>query len=82
MADLLIAHGIVITVHDVHTVIVDGRVVLEDRRATGVDENRVLDAAQRETELMIERLGLTSLLDTPETFWRHTRALDQARAPH
>ncbi|KAA2236312.1 amidohydrolase family protein [Salinarimonas soli] len=65
--------------NDVHTVIVDGRVALEDRRATLVDEDRVLDAAQAEAEAMIERLGLRALLDTPETFWGHTRATDQIR---
>ena len=65
--------------NDVHTVIVDGRVVLENRHATQVDENRILDAAQRETELLLDRLGLHDLLDTPATFWGHTRATDQVR---
>jgi hypothetical protein len=60
-------------------VIVDGRVVLEDRQAAMVDEDQVLDTAQRETELMLDRLGLRGLLDMPKTFWGHTRAIDQAR---
>jgi cytosine/adenosine deaminase-related metal-dependent hydrolase len=68
------------TGNDVHTVIVDGRVVLEDRRAMQVDEDRVLDDAQRETELLLDRLGLHALLDTPSSFWGHTRATEQVRA--
>ena len=63
--------------NDVHTVIVDGEVKLRDRRAIGIDETAVLDAAQRETETMIARLGLGDLLKTPETFWNHVRATDQ-----
>ena len=34
--------------NDVHTVIVDGRIALEDRKAMFVDEEKILDAAQRE----------------------------------
>lgn len=56
--------------NDVDTVIVDGRVCLQDRRALTVDEDAVLDAAEREAALMIDRLGLGALLATPETFWR------------
>lgn len=59
--------------NDVHTVIIDGRVVLEDRRALTVNENDVLDTAQRETELMLERTGLAHLLDMPEDVWREVR---------
>ena len=44
-----------------------------------VDEDAVLDAAQREAELMIDRLGLRDLLKTPDTFWKHVRAIDQTR---
>ena len=55
--------------NDVHTVICDGRVLMRDRRVLTVDEDSVLDAAQRETELMIERGGLADLLPVPETFW-------------
>ena len=65
--------------NDVRTVIVDGRVVLEDRRAIQVDEAQILDAAQRESELMLDRLGLRRLLEMPETFWKHVRATDQVR---
>jgi 5-methylthioadenosine/S-adenosylhomocysteine deaminase len=59
--------------NDVHTVIIDGRVVLEDRKALTVNENDVLDNAQRETELMLERTGLRHLLDMPEDVWKAVR---------
>jgi cytosine/adenosine deaminase-related metal-dependent hydrolase len=55
--------------NDVHSVVVDGKIVLRDRRALMVDEAAVLDNAQTETIRMIERLGLADLLRTPETFW-------------
>jgi cytosine/adenosine deaminase-related metal-dependent hydrolase len=63
--------------NDVHSVIVDGEVVLENRRPVKVDEDAILDAAQRETELMLERTGYRYMLETPDTFWRHVRAGDE-----
>lgn len=60
--------------NDVHTVIVDGEVVLEDRRPTRVDPDAVLDAAQRETELMLDRTGFRWMLETPGDFWHSVRA--------
>ena len=65
--------------NDVHTVIVDGKILLRDRKALTVDEDSVLDAADREADLMIDRLGLRDLLKTPDTFWKHVRAIDQTR---
>ena len=61
-----------------HTVIVDGQVRLENRQAVGVDEDKVLDEAQAETELMLDRLDMRHLLAMPETFW-DLRATDQVR---
>lgn len=66
--------------NDVTDVIVDGRVALRNGTAMFVNEDAVLDAAQRETELMLDRTGMRHLLDTPETFWRVVRAMDQVRA--
>jgi len=60
--------------NDVDTVIVDGVVALENRKALLVDEDQILDEAQRETDLMVDRLGLRALLETPATFWNHVRA--------
>ncbi|EPE97459.1 amidohydrolase family protein [Rhizobium grahamii] len=59
--------------NDVHTVLVGGRVLLRDRNPVNVNQDAVLDAAQRETELLIDRLGLRDLLVTPDMFWRHSR---------
>ena len=56
--------------NDVHTVIVGGEVVLEDRRATRIDEAAVIAAAQRESERMFERTENRHLLaeDGPATW--------------
>jgi cytosine/adenosine deaminase-related metal-dependent hydrolase len=51
--------------NDVETVIVDGRVVLEQRRAVMVDEAAVLDRAQGESLALIERARLQSHLNQP-----------------
>ncbi len=65
--------------NDVHTVIVDGRIALQDRKALLVNEDEVLDDAQAETELMLERTGFRYMLETPKTFFGHVRATDQIR---
>ncbi|MBK8249087.1 MAG: amidohydrolase family protein [Gemmatimonadetes bacterium] len=59
--------------NDVHTVLVDGRVLMRDRRVLSVNEGRVLDDAQREATLAIKRTGLEGLLQTPEGFWGRSR---------
>lgn len=59
--------------NDVTTVIVDGRIALRDRKALLVDEEKVLATAQAEAELMLDRGGYRPLLETPKTFWGHTR---------
>ena len=51
---------------------------LRAERAMEVDEDEILDDAQRETELMLERLNLRHLLDMPVTFW-DVRAADHLR---
>lgn len=55
--------------NDVDTVIVDGVVALENGKPVLADEAAILDAAQRETELMLDRLELRDLLRTPDDFW-------------
>jgi cytosine/adenosine deaminase-related metal-dependent hydrolase len=55
--------------NDVHTVIVDGKVVLDARVATLVDEEEILADAQRETDLLLDRGGLRGLIDTPASAW-------------
>jgi cytosine/adenosine deaminase-related metal-dependent hydrolase len=59
--------------NDVHTVIVGGEVVLDDRRATRVDEAAIIAAADREAGWMIERTGSRALLDLPAAFFGATR---------
>ena len=56
--------------NDVHTVIVDGEVVLRDRKATRVDEARILAEAHRQAEIMFDRVGRRDLLseDGPATW--------------
>ena len=62
--------------NDVHTVLVGGKVLLRDRQPVHVDQDAVLDAAQREADKMIDRLGLRYALETPRMFWGHSRDLD------
>ncbi len=59
--------------NDVSTVIVDGRVLMEDRQVSSVDESKVLDTAQAEAELMLDRGNFRQLLAAQPTFWGHTR---------
>ncbi|MFT3789923.1 MAG: amidohydrolase family protein [Rudaea sp.] len=43
---------------NVSTVLVDGRVLMRDRRVLTVNEEKVLDAAQRESDLAVRRAGI------------------------
>jgi hypothetical protein len=38
-----------------------------------VNEEEVLESAQREAEAMLDRTGLRHLLATPDNFWGHSR---------
>lgn len=60
---------------DVDTVIVDGKILMEGRRVLSVDEAEVLEFAQQETEAMLDRADLRSLLEFPPKFWGHSRYL-------
>jgi len=59
--------------NDVATVLVDGRVLMRDRNVLTVDENAVLEMADREAEAAIRRTGLEATKDTPEGFWGRSR---------
>lgn len=59
--------------NDVSTVLVNGRVLMRERKVLTVNEEAVLTAAQRESELAIKRSGLEKLLLTPEGFWGKSR---------
>ena len=58
---------------DVDTVIVDGKVLMENRVVKTLNEGEVLEMAQRETEAMLDRTQLRGLLETPDRFWGHSR---------
>jgi 5-methylthioadenosine/S-adenosylhomocysteine deaminase len=59
--------------NDVRTVLVNGRVVMRDRKVLTVDEDSVVARADREATAAISRTGLDSLLLTPEGFWGRSR---------
>lgn len=59
--------------NDVRTTIVDGKVLMRDRRVLTVDEGRVLEEADREIALALQRTGLDSLTRTPAGFWGRSR---------
>jgi len=46
---------------DVETVVIDGKIVMENRKIKTVDENEILRKAQSAAEALIERAGLKSL---------------------
>lgn len=55
--------------NDVAAVMVGGRMVLQDGRATQVDEAAILDDAATQAALMIARIGASADLDLPPDFW-------------
>jgi len=59
--------------NDVSTVLVNGRVLMRDRRVLSVNETRVLTMAQREADAAIRRTGLEKLTETPAGFWGKSR---------
>jgi hypothetical protein len=65
--DVMVVHRLVYEAvgNDVETVIVDGRVLMEDRTILTVDEAGVLDRAQEESQKLIERAGLQRHLSEP-----------------
>jgi 5-methylthioadenosine/S-adenosylhomocysteine deaminase len=58
---------------DVDTVIVDGEILMENRRASKIQEDDVLDMAQKEIETALSRTGLHHIMDLPERFWGHSK---------
>ena len=59
--------------HDVDTVMVDGKVLMEGRVVKSVDEREALALSQRATERMLDRAGVRDLLELPEGFWGRSR---------
>ena len=59
--------------HDVDTVIVDGRLLMENRKVFSVNEAAVLADAQKEAEKMLDRTGFRESAGMPARFWNSTR---------
>jgi len=57
---------------DVSTVLVDGRVLMRDRKVLSVNEEKSLTFAQKEADLAIKRTGLPDLTALPNGFWGST----------
>jgi cytosine/adenosine deaminase-related metal-dependent hydrolase len=55
--------------NDVETVIVNGRLLMLEGEILTVELDEVLDMAQREIELALQRTGLEHLVETPAGFW-------------
>ena len=58
---------------DVDTVLVNGEILMEGREVKTVDEDAIMDAAQREALKAIERTGLQSNLEIRPNFWGKSR---------
>lgn len=63
---------------DVDTVLVAGDVLVEGGRATQVDEDEIMDQAQTEALLALERTGLHHWLERRAGFWGNARYPDRA----
>ncbi|NNM06231.1 MAG: amidohydrolase family protein, partial [Gemmatimonadetes bacterium] len=55
--------------NDVQTVLVNGEILMQDREVLTVNQDEVLDLAQREIRAALERTGLQHLVETPDGFW-------------
>lgn len=62
---------------DVDTTIVAGRILMRGRELVGIDEEAVLEEAERQSALMVERAGLKDLERLPERFWSVARLAPQ-----
>jgi cytosine/adenosine deaminase-related metal-dependent hydrolase len=57
---------------DVDTVLVNGVVIMENRRVLHTNERKILCDAQEEAQEAISRGGLEKYLEIPKNFWRNT----------
>ena len=53
----------------VRDVIVDGRIVMRDRKVQTVDETEVLESSDEMSRRIIERAGLAPFMTIPNRFW-------------
>jgi len=59
--------------NDVDTTIVDGKVLLENRRYTTVDAQAVMDQALEESARVFERVDLSPYTEMPRDYWHGAR---------
>ncbi len=59
--------------NDVDTVVVGGKLLLQAGRPVHTNATAVLADAQREAELMIDRIGAQDMLGLPDGFWGQAR---------
>lgn len=59
--------------YDVMDVVVDGRLLMRDRRVLTVDENKVLAFADEQARLAIKRSGIAPLIGYPAGYWDKSR---------
>jgi cytosine/adenosine deaminase-related metal-dependent hydrolase len=57
------------TGHDVDTVLVAGKILLEGRQAPHLDEAAIIERAREEAALAFRRLDVTPYLETDDHFW-------------
>ncbi|WZL72543.1 amidohydrolase family protein [Clostridiaceae bacterium 35-E11] len=55
--------------HDVDTVIVSGKVLMEDNQIAYIDESKVLENAQKEAMTMLKRAEAEKYIQMPKHFW-------------
>lgn len=59
--------------HDVDTVIVDGRILMEHRKVKTVNEVKMMEKAREEAEKMVEEAVAQPFMQIHEHFWGHSR---------
>ena len=58
---------------DVDTVLVQGKILMENYDVKTVNEREVIDFAEKEAQKAVELSGIEPLMQLPEHFWGHSR---------
>ena len=58
---------------DVRDVIIDGKLVMEDRKVLTIDEQETLDSCHAAYRRVVDRAGLAVFTETPKNFWGVSR---------